>query len=160
MKKTLQSQVPIISTIILGAFLIIFTQAIKLLKNPESTPITKETFYGVAVLALFAYLGIVFSNLMKKTGISILVSFPVLGWVSIISLIFCLFSNFFVKAIGGVDFLSITTPVLAFAGISVADNLKDVSKNSWKYLIVAVFVFLGSYLFRVILAQLGLMISN
>ena len=69
-------------------------------------------------------------------------------------------SNFFVKAIGAVDFLSITTPVLAFAGVSVADSLGDLTKSSWKMLIVAIFVFLGSYLGRVILAQLGIMITG
>lgn len=56
--------------------------------------------------------------------------------------------------------LSITTPVLAFAGVSVADSLSDLTKSSWKILIVAIFVFLGSYLGRVLFAQLGIMLSK
>ena len=143
-----------------GLFLILFTQSIRLLKNPESTPVTWKTFIGLLVLGLFAFLGVLFADLMKMTKITILASFPVLGWVSIISLIFCLCSNFFVDVIGGVDFMSITTPVLTFAGISVADNIKELSKSSWKYLVLAVFVFLGSYLFRVIFAALGLAIAG
>lgn len=142
----------------LGAGLILFTQAVKLLKNSESTPITWETFAGLAVLIFFSFVGIIIAELMKKTNIKILADFPILGWVSIVSLIFCLMSNFFITAISAVDFLSITTPVLAFAGISVANSLGDLSKNSWKYLIVAVFVFVGSYLGRALLAQLGLFI--
>lgn len=158
MEKYIKSKLSILGTIGLGALLVLFTQAVKLLKNPLSTPISIETFYGLAVLIVFSFLGVLFSDLMKKTGIKILASFPILGWVSIISLIFCLLSDFFVKAIGGVDFLAITTPVLAFAGVSVADNLGDLTKNSWKILIVAIFVFFGSYLLRVILAQLGIML--
>lgn len=143
-----------------GLLLILFTQSVKLIKNPDSTPVTWKTFAGLVVLGLFAFLGVLFADLMKMTGIKILASFPVLGWVSIISLIFCLCSNFFVDMIGGVDFMSITTPVLTFAGISVANNIKELSKSSWKYLILAIFVFLGSYLFRVIFAALGLLIAG
>ena len=152
----IKEQLPRLKMLALGAFLILFTQGVKLLKNPKSTPITKETFMGLAVLVFFSFIGLIIAELMKKTGVKILADFPVLGWVSITSLIFCLISPFFISAIGGVDFLSITTPVLAFAGVSVANNLGDLSKNSWKYVIVALFVFLGSYLGRAIIAQLGL----
>lgn len=154
----IKEQLPRLKMLFVGAFLILFTQSIKLIKNPASTPITKETFMGLGVLVLFSFAGLIITELMKKTGIKILADFPVLGWVSITSLIFCLISPFFITAIGGVDFLSITTPVLAFAGISVANNLGDLSKNSWKFIIVALFVFLGSYLGRAIIAQLGLWI--
>lgn len=153
----IKSQIKNLKVLFLGAGLILFTQSVKLIKNPESTPVNLKTIVGLLVLVSFAFIGLIIAELMKKTGIKILASFPVLGWVSVVSLIFCLISNFFVDAISGVDFLSITTPVLAFAGVSVADSLGDLSKNSWKYLIVGVFVFLGSYLGRVLLAQLGLM---
>ncbi|MEG0328422.1 MAG: hypothetical protein RR565_04080 [Erysipelothrix sp.] len=156
----IKEQLPKLKMLFLGAGLILFTQFVKLIKNPASTPITINTFMGLVVLVLFAYIGLLIAELMKKTGVKVLADFPVLGWVSVTSLIFCLISDFFIQAISGVDFLSITTPVLAFAGISVADNLGDLSKNSWKYIIVALFVFLGSYLGRAILAQLGIMIAG
>ncbi|CAM4201398.1 hypothetical protein H9L01_08280 [Erysipelothrix inopinata] len=156
----IKEQLPKLKMLFLGAGLILFTQFVKLIKNPASTPITMNTIMGLIVLVLFAYIGLLIAELMKKTGVKVLADFPVLGWVSVTSLIFCLISDFFIQAISGVDFLSITTPVLAFAGISVADNLGDLSKNSWKYIIVALFVFLGSYLGRAILAQLGIMIAG
>ena len=65
----------------------------------------------------------------------------------------------FADAIGGVSLLAITTPVLAYAGVSVANSLGDFTKNSWKYLIVALFVFAGSYLGRILIAQLGMALS-
>ncbi|MDU5109777.1 MAG: hypothetical protein E6248_04990 [Clostridium sp.] len=160
MKDTVKELFNSVKILFLGAGLILFTQAVKLIKNPESTPITGQTFVGLIVLVFFATVGLFITDLAKKSKINILKSFPALGWVSIVSLVFCLMSNFFVKAIGAVDFLSITTPVLAFAGVSVADSLGDLTKSSWKMLIVAIFVFLGSYLGRVLLAQLGIMISG
>lgn len=160
MKDTVKELFNSVKILFLGAGLILFTQAVKLIKNPESTPITGQTFVGLIVLVFFATVGLFITDLAKKSKINILKSFPALGWVSIVSLVFCLMSNFFVKAIGAVDFLSITTPVLAFAGVSVADSLGDLTKSSWKMLIVAIFVFLGSYLGRVILAQLGIMITE
>lgn len=160
MKDTVKELFNSVKILFLGAGLILFTQAVKLIKNPESTPITGQTFVGLIVLVFFATVGLFITDLAKKSKINILKSFPALGWVSIVSLVFCLMYNFFVKAIGAVDFLSITTPVLAFAGVSVADSLGDLTKSSWKMLIVAIFVFLGSYLGRVILAQLGIMITG
>lgn len=156
MTQILKEQFPRLKILLLGAFLILFTQGVKLIKNPNSTPITLDTVMGVLVLVAFSFIGLIIAELMKKTGVKILADFPVLGWVSLTSLAFCLISPFFVTAIGAVDFLSITTPVLAFAGISVANNLSELSKNSWKFVIVGLFVFLGSYLGRALIAQIGI----
>lgn len=146
--------------LLLSIALILFTQQIKLWKNPESTPIEWQTFVGVLVLWAFAFLGILISDLTKKIPVGFIRNFPVLGWVSLVSLIFCLISNFFVQVIGAVDFLSITTPVLAFAGISVADHLVDLSKTSWRVAIVAVFVFIGIYLGCAVVSQIGLWMTG
>ena len=144
----------------LSVLLVLFTQWVKLIKNPESTPITSQTVIGLVVLWSFAMLGILVANTFKKYNVPVLADFPILGWVSIVSLVFCLSSSFFVQAIGAVDFLSITTPILAFAGISVANSLVDLSKASWKIGIVAVFVFIGTYLGSSVIAQIGLMVSG
>lgn len=146
--------------LLLSIALILFTQQIKLWKNPESTPIEWQTFVGLLVLWAFAFLGILISDLTKKIPVGFIRNFPVLGWVSLVSLIFCLISNFFVQVIGAVDFLSITTPVLAFAGISVADHLVDLSKTSWRVAIVAVFVFIGIYLGCAVVSQVGLWMTG
>ncbi|XJS10726.1 hypothetical protein ACF3NG_00180 [Aerococcaceae bacterium WGS1372] len=146
--------------IALSLIFILFTQQVKLWKNPESTPIQSLTFIGLGFLWLFSMLGIWISDLTKRIKVQFIQDFPILGWVSIVSIIFCLMSNFVVEAILAVDFLSITTPVLAFAGISVANQLVDLTKTSWKILIVAIFVFSGTYLLSTILAQIGLGIAG
>ncbi|GAA4852183.1 hypothetical protein GCM10023310_33780 [Paenibacillus vulneris] len=145
--------------LLLSISLILFTQEIKLLKNPNSTPISMMTIYGLIVLWAFSFIGILISSLMKKVPLKLIQDFPVLGWVSITSLVFCLISDTFIHKIQAVDFLSITTPILTFAGISVADRLIDLRKTSWKVAIVAIFVFSGMYVGSAILAQIGLHLS-
>lgn len=158
--KSLNKYVHFSLVIILSLVFILFTQQVKIWKNPDSTPIQSLTFVGLSFLWLFSILGIWISDMTKKIKVQFIQDFPILGWVSIVSIVFCLMSNFIVEAILAVDFLSITTPVLAFAGISVANQLVDLTKTSWKILIVAIFVFSGAYLLTTIVAQLGLTIAG
>lgn len=158
--KSLNKYVHFGLVIVLSLVFILFTQQVKLWKNPDSTPIQALTFVGLGFLWLFSMLGIWISDLTKKIKVQFIQDFPILGWVSIVSIVFCLMSNYIVEAILAVDFLSITTPVLAFAGISVANQLVDLTKTSWKILIVAIFVFSGAYLLTTIVAQIGLTLAG
>ena len=142
--------------LLLSVSLVLFVQWVKLIRNPKSTPITTDTFIGLGMLWLFSLLGIVISMLMKKAPWKIIQGFPILGWVSIVSLIFCLLSPYCVRVINAVDFLSLTTSVLAFAGISVTHRLKELTKISWKILIVAIFVFFGMYFMDTLISQIAL----
>lgn len=146
--------------LLLSVSLIVFTQEIKHLKNPDSMPVTSMTFLGLSTLWLFSMIGIGISDLMQKTPVKFMREFPVLGWVSITSLVLCLLFDFFITAIQAVDFLSITTPILTFAGISVANRLVDLRKTSWKIAIVGMFVFTGTYLGSTLIASLGLYLAG
>ncbi|MCM3766225.1 hypothetical protein [Neobacillus niacini] len=159
-KSSLNKYVKFGLVVFMSVGLILFTQEIKLLKNPESTPVSSMTIWGLLVLWLFSMVGIVISDLAKKVPIGFIQNFPVLGWVSITSLVSCMLSDTFIKAISAVDFLSITTPILTFAGISVVDRLADLRKTSWKVAIVAVFVFIGTYVGSALLSQIGLMVTG
>ncbi|ATG51803.1 hypothetical protein CFK38_09925 [Brachybacterium vulturis] len=146
--------------LLLSVSLVLFTQQLKLWVNPESTPITALTLGGLATLWLFSLLGLVIGDLMTLSRLPVVRDFPVLGWVSLVSLAGCLAWSGFVGAIGAVDFLSLTTPILAFAGISVADRLVDLSRTSWKVAITAIFVFIGTYVGSALLAQFGLSVTG
>ena len=152
-----QEYIKIILTLIMSLLLILFTQWIKLLKNPKSMPITKETVFG---LGIFSILGIFIHGIVQKQPIKIIKDFPILGWVSMVSLVACIIFPQVIEAVNSIDFLSITTPILTYAGISVADRLKDLRKVSWKIVIVGIFVFLGTYLGSAILAQIGFFLSG
>ena len=155
-----QEYIKIILTLIMSLLLILFTQWIKLLKNPKSMPITKETVFGLVILGIFSILGIFIHGLVQKQPIKIIKDFPILGWVSMVSLVACIIFPQVIEAVNSIDFLSITTPILTYAGISVADRLKDLRKVSWKIVIVGIFVFLGTYLGSAILAQIGFFLSG
>ena len=154
-----QEYIKIILTLIMSLLLILFTQWIKLLKNPKSMPI-KEIVFGLVILGIFSILGIFIHGIVQKQPIKIIKDFPILGWVSMVSLVACIIFPQVIEAVNSIDFLSITTPILTYAGISVADRLKDLRKVSWKIVIVGIFVFLGTYLGSAILAQIGFFLSG
>ena len=57
-----QEYVKIVLTLVMSLLLILFTQWVKLIKNPKSTPITKETIFGLVILGVFSILGILGFN--------------------------------------------------------------------------------------------------
>lgn len=150
-----------ICILLLSLSLILFTQWIKVIKYGEKGPqITKYTFLGLLCLGVFAVIGIAIQKSLENCKINFIREFPILGWVSITSLVFCLISPQVIKAINAVDFLSITTPILTYAGISVANRLGDLRKLSWKIAVTGIFVFIGTYLGSAMLAQFGLFVAN
>src|SRR5699024_11372410 len=80
--------------LLLSVGMILFTQEIKLLKDPTSTPVTMMTLYGLLCLWTFSMIGIFISQLMKNVRVTFIREFPILGWVSIQSLILFLVSVF------------------------------------------------------------------
>lgn len=158
--KGLHPYLQIVLVILLSLAFILFTQQVKLWKDPSSQPITSSTFLGLGFLGLFSILGVIIKDLTNKININFVRNFPVLGWVSIVSIICCLLSPFVVESILAVNFLSITTPILAFAGVSVANQLVDLSKSTWKIIIISIFVFTGTYVGSALVAQLALFLSG
>ena len=69
-----QEYVKIVLTLVMSLLLILFTQWVKLIKNPKSTPITKETIFGLVILGVFSILGIFIHGLVQKL--------PIKPWVS------------------------------------------------------------------------------
>ncbi|WMJ79294.1 DUF340 domain-containing protein [Clostridium sp. MB40-C1] len=53
-----------------------------------------------------------------------------------------------------VSFLSLTTPILAYSGISIGKDLDSFAKIGWKLVVLSCFVFIGTYLSSAIIAQL------
>ena len=64
-----QEYVKIVLTLVMSLSLILFTQWVKLFKNPKSTPITKETIFGLVILGVFSILGIFIHGLVQKLPI-------------------------------------------------------------------------------------------
>ena len=140
---------------------ILFGQFVKKSFHPSpKLVLDKYTVYGLLALWFISMIGLLIAMLLKKVpGLN---KFPILGWVSIFSIIFCLpgmpFSALMIKSINSVDVLSITTPILTYAGISVVNRMSELKQTSWKIVIVAMFVFMGTYIGSATIAQIGLMV--
>ena len=159
--NSIKERIRTILILFMSLSLILLAQFVKVVKNPEKgTPITGQTFLGLLVLGTITVLGIIVQKLLQRQPVKVLKEFPVLGWVSMISLVFCTVFPFAIKAIHAVDFLAITTTILTFAGISIADRLGDLKRVSWKIVIVGMFVFIGTYFGSALVAQIGFIISG
>ena len=59
-----------------------------------------------------------------------------------------------------VSFLGTTTPILAFAGLSVGNKMKELKILSWRVIIVAVCVFIGTFFGSSLIAHLVLKLQG
>jgi hypothetical protein len=69
-------------------------------------------------------------------------------------------AELFLKYTNQVNFLGTTTPILAFAGISVGNKIEDLKRLSWKVFIIAIAVFIGTFFGSAIVAQIVLKIQG
>ena len=56
----------------------------------------------------------------------------------------------YVKDVG---FVALCTPILAYAGVSIGKDLDDFAKTGWRIVLVAIVVFVGTYIGSAIIAQ-------
>lgn len=105
---------------------------------------------GMAILVLIAILGIVLAKIIPGkipavayiVTLACILTYPGVPGAATIS-----------KYMAKVDFLSLTTPILAYVGISIGKDLDSFKKSGWRIIIVSCFVFVGTYLGSAIIAQ-------
>ena len=61
-----------------------------------------------------------------------------------------LYINGYVKNVG---FVALCTPILAYAGVSIGKDLDAFAKTGWRIVILAIVVFVGTYIASAIIAQ-------
>ncbi|SFL77060.1 hypothetical protein [Halanaerobium salsuginis] len=113
---------------------------------------------GMIIIALIAFIALVIKDSFPA------LKFPAFAWASLIALIlsmpFMPTAELFLKYTNQVNFLGTTTPILAFAGISVGNKIEDLKRLSWKVFIVAIAVFIGTFFGSAIVAQIVLKIQG
>jgi len=123
--------------------------------------------YGIAIMP--ALPGMIIVILISFLALTIKDSFPDLkfpafAWASLTALIlsmpFMPTADLFLKYTNEVNFLGTTTPILAFAGISVGNKIEKLKKLSWKVFIVAIAVFIGTYFGSAIVAHIVLKVQG
>lgn len=94
---------------------------------------------GMLMLVSVAITAMIIKDLFPKS------IFPAFGWATILGLLFSMpyspTSEVFLSNINNVNFMALTTPILAFAGISVGNKIYELKKMSWKVVIIALLIF-------------------
>lgn len=89
---------------------------------------------------------------------------PVVFWVCIIAVLFSApffpGSEFITRTTKAISFVQMGPPTLAYAGLALGKDLDLFKKLSWRIVLVSLGVFLGTFLFGAIFAQIGLKIEG
>ncbi|NMS89146.1 hypothetical protein HGQ85_04330 [Clostridioides difficile] len=94
---------------------------------------------GMVMLILAAMSAMIVKDLFPKS------IFPAFGFATIIGLLLSMpyspTSEVFLTNTNNINFMAITTPLLAFAGISVGNKIESLKEMSWKIVIISLIVF-------------------
>lgn len=113
-----------------------------------------DSLLGVAILAGIAIIGAVISSLPYAN------KFPMVFWVSLVGVLISLpgmpGQPWVIEKTSHITFLATTTPVLAYAGLSLGKDLGAFRRLSWRIIPVALAVTAGTFICATALAQIVL----
>eukprot|EP00903_Cladosiphon_okamuranus_P018282 g16818.t1 len=113
-----------------------------------------EGLVGLIVLWLICMVGLLLTEFVPF-------KLPSVAWISLVGIVMTLpwtpGSAWVLEKVGHVNFLTLATPCLAYAGIAIAKREIEIAKTSgWKIAVVAVLVMTGTYVGSAIVAQMFL----
>jgi len=116
----------------------------------EVMPLT--SLPGLLVLIMISLVGLIIHKL------SPLKSLPSIAYIGIIGFIITIpgmpGSEQITAWTSQVNLLAITTPILAYAGVSIGRSLIDFAKLGWKTMVVGMCVITGTYLGSALIAEI------
>lgn len=116
-----------------------------------------ESLPGVIILISIAIIGLVLHSIIP-------LNVPSIAYIGIIALVLTIpgipGSNYIVEYTEKVNLLALTTPVLAYAGISIGNSWLDFAKLGWKTIVVGIVVLIGTYLGSAVIAEIVLRIQG
>ncbi|GAA0729118.1 hypothetical protein GCM10008905_28730 [Clostridium malenominatum] len=110
-----------------------------------------EALPGIAILILISLGGILLAKVMPGkipavayvVTLGCILTYPTMPGAAAIS-----------KYMTKVDFLALTTPILAYVGISLGKDLDAFKKSGWRIVVVSCVVFTGTYIGSAVIAQI------
>ncbi|AZT39685.1 hypothetical protein ELZ88_24465 (plasmid) [Salmonella enterica subsp. enterica serovar Karamoja] len=82
---------------------------------------------------------------------------PAFAWATLLALLLSIpyspVSDVFMRYTNRIDFLATTTPLLAFAGLSVGNSLDKLKSLSWRIVIISLLVFTTAFFGAAFVAQ-------
>ncbi len=147
------------SILILCANAIIFVK-----KNPDASYIDciVRSIPGMLILIGFSLAGVLCKRYIPIqlpaaayiVTIGCIMSIPgAEGSTSTVSQVMNAISGTVMKYVSEINFMSLTTPVLAYAGLSLAKDLDALKQSGWKLVVVSIFVFIGTFLGSIVIAD-------
>lgn len=114
---------------------------------------------GMIALGVIAVIGILI------TRATAFLRLPSVAWVSIVGIVASIpalpWGELVVGLVGDIDFLALSVPCLAFAGLAISQREIAIARHSgWKLLIVGVFVLIGTFLASAVIAHFTLRIGG
>lgn len=133
-------------------YILLITAAISVIANwvgPGISPL--QGIPGVLILAAISIAGIGISEIMpgKIPAVAYIVTLATIVTIPAFPL-----SGFISYHTGNVDFTTLCTPILAYAGIYTGENLDNLKKTGPKIIVLAIFVILGTYIGSALIAQI------
>ncbi|WP_024621299.1 hypothetical protein [Metaclostridioides mangenotii] len=102
------------------------------------TPVMKA-LPGMIMVIAAAMAAMILKDLFPKS------IFPAFGFATILGLLLSMpyspTAKVFLENTDNVNFMAITTPLLAFAGISVGNKIEQLKEMSWKIIVISMLVF-------------------
>jgi hypothetical protein len=90
---------------------------------------------------------------------------PSVAWISLVGIALTLpftpWFEWFNELVTGIDFLALAVPPLAYAGLAISKlELSIMRRSGWKILIVAILVFIGTYVGSAAIAEFMLQVTS
>lgn len=109
-----------------------------------------EAIPGAVILILVSIVGIILGEVIP-------LNIPNVAYIVTIASIITIPSfpgaAFITEKVSKVNFLALTTPILAYAGIYTGKNLDSLKESGWRIAILAIFVMFGTFLLSAIIAN-------
>ncbi len=134
-----------------SAIVLLVTAAISIVGNFIGYEVNMiEAIPGALILVLISLAGIALAEIIPF-------KIPSVAYIVTLSTILTVpgvpGAEFISYHVSKVNFLALTTPILAYAGIYTGKNLDSLKKTGWRIGVVSIFVMLGTYLFSALIAQ-------
>ncbi|MEG0584453.1 MAG: hypothetical protein RR476_07785 [Cetobacterium sp.] len=110
-----------------------------------------ESIPGMVMIFAVALIALTIKEVFPKS------IFPAFGWVTILGFALSIpynpLSGPFMYYTNKINFMAITTPLLAFAGISVGNKIEELKSMSWKIALISVIVFISIFFACALIAE-------
>ncbi|RAP53604.1 MAG: hypothetical protein BZ138_00395 [Methanosphaera sp. rholeuAM270] len=118
----------------------------------------QESLIGMFILCFISLLGLIVEKLLPFDNIPAIIYISILGLI--VALPWSPFADVIIYYTSKVDLISITTILLAYAGIAMGKDLHSFKKVGIRGIIVTFAVILGTYLCSALIAQATLMYTG